>query len=233
MGVILGSGAYTYRVEEHWLAAREHGARRLRRGRRRPADRVYLFNRGPDPMIVVDAEGNFLDSWGRGHFGPARSAYRPGRLHLLHRRWRPHDAQMHARGEGAHDPRHPGQAVALHERRALPPLHAHRTFAGDGPLRLGRLRQRQGPQVLARGEPLLSWGEPGIDPGQFNLPHNICCDEAGWVYVADREIHRIQIFDGNGRYETQLNNFHRPSALLVTRAPARSAISARSGRSCR
>ena len=65
------------------------------------------------------------------------------------------------------------------------------------------------------GKHLLSWGEPGTAPGQFNLPHNICCDADGWVYVADRESHRVQIFDGNGRYEAQWNNLHRPSALFM------------------
>ena len=65
------------------------------------------------------------------------------------------------------------------------------------------------------GKLLFSWGEPGTEPGNFNLPHNICVDADGWVYVADRENHRIQVFDGNGRYETQINNLHRPSALML------------------
>jgi hypothetical protein len=58
-----------------------------------------------------------------------------------------------------------------------------------------------------------SWGEPGSDPGQFNIVHNIAADDDGWVYVADRENHRVQVFDGNGKYETQWNNLHRPCAL--------------------
>src|SRR5499425_500639 len=53
------------------------------------------------------------------------------------------------------------------------------------------------------GTLLFSWGEPGTDPGQFNIAHNICCDADGWVYVADRENHRVQVFDGNGKFETQ------------------------------
>ena len=43
--------------------------------------------------------------------------------------------------------------------------------------------------------------------------HNIVTDADGWVYVADRENHRVQVFDGNGKYETQWNNLHRPCAL--------------------
>ena len=75
----------------------------------------------------------------------------------------------------------------------------------------------------------MKWGRPGTDPGEFNLPHNITCDDGGWVYVADRENHRVQVFDGNGRYETQWNNMHRPERPVhAAAANARSAISARS-----
>ena len=65
------------------------------------------------------------------------------------------------------------------------------------------------------GKRVISWGEPGTDPGQFNIAHNICCDPDGWVYVADRENHRVQVFDGNGKYEAQWNNMHRPSGLYM------------------
>src|SRR5262249_34814419 len=61
------------------------------------------------------------------------------------------------------------------------------------------------------------WGEPGTDPGCFNIPHNIATDAAGLVYVADRENHRVQVFDGDGRYQTQINNLHRPCGLFADR----------------
>jgi hypothetical protein len=67
------------------------------------------------------------------------------------------------------------------------------------------------------GKLLKSWGEPGTDPGQFNIVHNIVTDPEGWVYVADRENHRVQVFDGNGKYETQWVNMHRPCALYCCR----------------
>ena len=70
------------------------------------------------------------------------------------------------------------------------------------------------------GKLLMSWGEPGTDPGQFNIVHNICCDADGWVYVADRENHRVQVFDGNGKYETQWNNLHRPCGLYMPICPS-------------
>src|SRR3984893_8762758 len=65
------------------------------------------------------------------------------------------------------------------------------------------------------GKLLMSWGEPGTGEGEFNIVHNICCDADGWVYVADRENHRVQVFDGNGKYETQWKNLHRPCGLYM------------------
>ena len=65
------------------------------------------------------------------------------------------------------------------------------------------------------GKLLLSWGGPGSDPGEFNIAHNITCDADGWVYVADRENHRVQVFDGKGNFETQWNNLHRPCGLFM------------------
>src|SRR5437868_5294657 len=49
------------------------------------------------------------------------------------------------------------------------------------------------------GKWLMSWGEPGNKPGQFNTPHSIAADAQGNIYVADRGNRRIQVFDGEGR----------------------------------
>jgi hypothetical protein len=68
------------------------------------------------------------------------------------------------------------------------------------------------------GKLMFSWGEPGTDPGQFNIVHNIVTDAEGWVYVADRENHRVQVFNGEGKYEAQWNNLHRPCGLYCHRA---------------
>ena len=65
-----------------------------------------------------------------------------------------------------------------------------------------------------------TWGESGSAPGQFNLVHNIVADADGWVYVADREDHRVQVFDSDGNYETQWNNLHRHCGLYLLAAAA-------------
>ena len=53
------------------------------------------------------------------------------------------------------------------------------------------------------GNWLKSWGDRGKEPGQFNTPHSIATDANGNVYVADRGNHRIQVFDGDGKFLRQ------------------------------
>ena len=48
----------------------------------------------------------------------------------------------------------------------------------------------------------------------------IVTDAEGWVYVADRENHRIQVFDSHGKFQTQWVNMHRPSGLYLHRGPS-------------
>jgi DNA-binding beta-propeller fold protein YncE len=67
----------------------------------------------------------------------------------------------------------------------------------------------------AEGKLLLSWGEPGGDPGQFQLPHSVRVDKRGRVWVADRENHRIQIFDANGKFLKEWTNLLRPTDLFI------------------
>ena len=35
------------------------------------------------------------------------------------------------------------------------------------------------------------------------------------IYVADREAHRVQVFDANGKYITMWNNIHRPDGICL------------------
>jgi DNA-binding beta-propeller fold protein YncE len=53
------------------------------------------------------------------------------------------------------------------------------------------------------GNWLKSWGEPGDQPGQFNVPHSIAVDGQNNIYVADRGNRRIQVFNTDGKFLRQ------------------------------
>jgi outer membrane protein assembly factor BamB len=213
----MGSGAHTYQLVEGWgklpdgwtfldVAAVAVDKR----------DQVYAFNRGKHPMIVFDRDGNFLRSWGEDIFK---------RAHGLHMG---PDETIYCTDEGDHTVRQctlegkvllqigvPGKPAPL---MSGEPFHrcTHTALSPRGDIYVsdgyGNARVHK---YSPDGKLLMSWGEPGTDEGQFNLVHNICCDVDGWVYVADRENHRVQVFDGNGKYEAQWNNLHRPCGLFM------------------
>jgi DNA-binding beta-propeller fold protein YncE len=185
------------------------------------SDNVYVFNRGPHPMLVFDRDGNFLRAWGEGLFK------RPHGLHVG-----PDDC-LYCTDEGDHTVRKctPDGRVLLTlgvPGRAAPYMGGepfnrctHTALAPNGDIYVS---DGYGNACIHRYDPagrlLMTWGEPGIDPGQFNIAHNVCCDSDGWVYVADRENHRVQIFAGDGRFETQWSNLHRPCGLCLGRDSA-------------
>lgn len=217
MSVILGSGEHAYRVVEGWGKLPDGwefgdvAAVGIDR-----QDRVYAFNRGPHPMVVFDRDGNFLKSWGEGLF------VRPHGVHLAP------DDTIYCTDDGDHTVRQltldgrvlmqigiPGKPSAFMSGDPFCRCtHTALSPQGDIYVSDGYANARIH-KFSPDGKHLMSWGEPGSDPGQFNLPHNIACDADGWVYVADRENHRVQVFDGHGKFETQWHNMHRPSGLFM------------------
>ena len=217
MTTTFGSGDYIYRVLEGWAKwPEEWQLGDVAAVGVDSNDRVYAFHRGDHPMVIFDRDGNVLRSWGEGLFK---------RAHGIHTG---PDDTLYLTDEGDHTVRKctldgkvlltigiPGEAAPFMSgepfRRcthtALSP--GSEIYVSDG---YGNARIHK---YAPDGKRIMSWGEPGSGPGQFNLPHNISCDGDGWVYVADRENHRIQVFDGNGRFETQWHDLHRPSGMYM------------------
>ena len=209
MATIVGTGDFKYRIVEDWAklpdgwSFKEVGAVGVDSN-----DNVYVFNRGDHPMMVFDRDGNFLRSWGEGqyprahgvHMGPDESIYLTDDGGHFVRKCRLED------GKVLLELGVPGKPA---EYMSGEPFHrcTHTALAPNGDIYVsdgyGNARVHK---YSPDGKLLMSWGEPGTDPGQFNIVHNICTDADGWVYVADRENHRVQVFDGNGKYESQWNN---------------------------
>ncbi|MBV8151766.1 MAG: hypothetical protein JOY59_09420, partial [Candidatus Eremiobacteraeota bacterium] len=178
-------------------------------------DRVYAFNRGEHPVIVFDRDGSFLGSWGEGQFARPHGAH-----------FDPKERVLYLTDDGAHVVRKctldgkvlleigvPGKPSGFLSGEPFNRC-THTALAPNGDIYVSDgYANASVHKFTAAGKLILSWGRCGSDPGEFNIPHNIVADEEGFVYVADRENHRVQVFDGNGRYQTQWNNLHRPCCL--------------------
>jgi hypothetical protein len=221
MTVILGSGEHRYSVVENWAKLPDSWEfKDVAAVAVDSKDQIYVFNRGEHPMMVFDRDGNFLRAWGEGMYPRAHG------LHI--------DANdiLYCTDDGGHVVRKctTGGKVLLElgvPGKPTPymsgePFHrcTHTALSPRGDIYVsdgyGNAKVHK---YSPDGKRLLSWGEPGTDPGQFNIVHNIVTDAEGWVYVADRENHRVQVFDGNGKYETQWVNMHRPCGLYCCRGP--------------
>ncbi len=66
------------------------------------------------------------------------------------------------------------------------------------------------------GKFIRSWGSRGTANGQFDTVHGIAIDAQGNVYVADTGNKRIQVFDGDGNYKSQIVNIGSPAAVCIT-----------------
>jgi sugar lactone lactonase YvrE len=192
-----------------------------------PDDRIYLIHRGDHPLIVLNREGDVVDSWGDGLFGRTHSV----RID--------HDGMVYCVDDGNHailkftpkgellltlgTPGKPSDtgAVGVDYRtikRAAGPFNRvtdiafgerGELFVSDG---YGNARIHH---FSRDGELLNSWGSPGNGPGQFHIPHGIAIDRAGRVLVADRENNRIQIFKQDGQFVAEWSDANRPSTLFV------------------
>jgi DNA-binding beta-propeller fold protein YncE len=215
MSAILGGGEHRYRVVENWAKLPEGWEfKDVAAVAVDSKDRVYCFNRGEHPMIVFDREGNFLKSWGEGRYPRAHGIHidendilylTDDGGHFVRKCDTEGKVLLEIGVPGKPQPYMSGKPFHRCTHTALSPKGD--IYVSDG---YGNARVHK---YSPDGKLLLSWGEPGTDPGQFNIAHNIVTDAEGWVYVADRENHRVQVFDGNGRYETQWNNMSRPCGL--------------------
>lgn len=182
-------------------------------------DNVFILTRGEEPIIVLDRDGNFVRSFGKGHFSETRT----------HGLYIAHDDSLLCSDDGIHTiqkfspegeklmeigdrnnpaPRWSGEPFNRPTSAAIHPGNGD-IYVSDG---YGNSRIHV---YTGAGEYKFSWGSPGIDAGQFIRPHNIAIDSNANVYVVDREAHRIQIFDTQGTFVTMWNNIHRPDSMVL------------------
>ncbi|HYL39112.1 MAG TPA: peptidyl-alpha-hydroxyglycine alpha-amidating lyase family protein [Bryobacteraceae bacterium] len=65
------------------------------------------------------------------------------------------------------------------------------------------------------GKEIKHWGKLGTGPGEFDQPHSLAFDSKGRLYVADRNNNRIQVFDQDGNFISEMKQFSRPSGIFI------------------
>jgi hypothetical protein len=215
--IVFGKGPHRYRMVNDWAKLPDGWEfRDVAAVAVDAKDQVYVFNRGQHPMMVFDRDGNFLRSWGEGlfkrahgiHIGPDETLYcTDDGDHTVRRCTLEGKVLLEMGVPGKPAPYMSGEPFHRCTHTALSPKGE--IYVSDG---YGNARVHK---YTPSGKLIMSWGESGTDPGQFNIVHNICCDDDGWVFVADRENHRVQVFNGDGKYETQWSNMHRPCGLYM------------------
>jgi len=177
-------------------------------------DNVYVFNRGPNPVIIFDKEGNFLETWGAGEFTRPHGITIDAEDNLFLADDDAHVIEKRTKeGKLLFTIGEKGKAAAWQEGDPFNrPTHvaigpeSGELFITDG---YGNSRVHR---FDYSGKHIQSWGEPGSLPGQFSLPHNIAMNGSDKVTVADRENFRLQTFTIDGEFVEQIHS-HRPIAI--------------------
>ena len=216
--VKMGTGQFTYEVVAGWETLPAGVGWREVAGVVTDADdNVYVFSRGDHPMVVFDRDGNFKKTWGEGVFtrahgvstGPDNTLYcTDDGDHTVRQCTLDGEVLMTIGVPGESSAPFSGQPFNRCTHVATDPANGD-LFVSDG-YGNGSVHK-----FTPDGELITSWGGPGTDPGQFNIVHNIATDRDGFVYVCDRENHRIQVFDRNGGLEDVWHNVHRPCAIYI------------------
>ena len=190
-------------------------------------DRVFVFSRGDQPVMIFDRDGRLVGSWGEGRFarphgitiGPDDSVYITDDLDHTVKKFTPDGTLLLTFGKSGV----PSDTGATSQDfrticRAGAPFHypTNVALAADGSLYIsdgyGNARVHK---FSIDGRHLRSWGEPGKGPGQFQIPHGIAVGPDGTVVVADRENSRLQFFSPEGQFLREWTEIARPCQVVI------------------
>jgi DNA-binding beta-propeller fold protein YncE len=218
---LLGEGSFRYESLQDWAKLPEGWSFIDASGVTVDSDdNVYVLNRGSHPVIVFDRDGNFVRSFGEGQFdqrahgihaSPDDFIYTVNDNQHCIRKWTRDGKLVLTIGkEFDAAPKWSGRPFNRPTNMAVSPTTGD-VYVTDG---YGNSRvHRYAPD----GQHLVSWGDPGVLPGQFQIPHNVVVDRDENVFVTDRENNRLQVFDKNGKLLDIWRDIYRPQALCMER----------------
>lgn len=229
--MIVGSGKFQYELAKGWEQIPDgwgHGD--VTSIVTDKSDRVYVFNRSEHPVMIYERDGTFVGSWGEGIFTHPHgmSITREGHIYCADdkdntvRKFTLEGELLQTLGK-LNEPTDSG-------------------YEGPGPSGIASIKWGSGPfnrptqvsqapngdlyitdgygnarvhRFTADGELIQSWGEPGMKPGEFNLPHDVWAHTDGRVYVIDRENDRVQVFSQTGEFIDQWADLSRPQGIFI------------------
>lgn len=224
----VGAGNYTYELIENWAQLPTGWTLGQTGIVTDSRDRVYLFNRSDHPLIVLESDGTFLNSWGEGvlssahgmFIDPDENIYLPVfRSHVI-LKYTPSGNLLQTIGTWD-EPSDTGWSGNFRDlvKQAAGPFNRPSDVAmspsgelyisdGYGNARIHRF--------TPDGELIASWGAPGNPaPGDFHCPHGVWVHTDGRVFVADRENSRVQIFSPEGEFLSQWTHLARPTDIYI------------------
>ncbi|HZP49427.1 MAG TPA: peptidyl-alpha-hydroxyglycine alpha-amidating lyase family protein [Vicinamibacterales bacterium] len=184
-------------------------------------DNVYAFQREEptSKVLVFDRNGRLLRTWGDGQFAYPHSlrVLRDGFVWLTDRKsqqlfkfapdgtLRMSIGKKDVAGDNASRDAFNGVSDVV--------------MAPDGTLFVsdGEGGNTRVVKLAGDGTFLTAWGTKGSAPGQLSGPHCVAMDSAGRVYVCDRGNKRIQVFDRDGTFLSQLTQFGTPVSIAFDR----------------
>jgi len=209
---IVGEGEHRYECLHDWLTPPDdivfgntHGVQQDTQGR------IYIFHtvgegsRKPDAMVVFDAEGKFVKSWGAQFQGAAHGAYLHNEngtefFYLCNYKTGTVDKTT-LDGEIVWQQGCPHESGVYQKDAQYKPTNA--TIAPDGRLYIADGYGLSCIHVYdTNGKYQKTFGKLGKEPGEFHCPHGLMVDLRGKspvLLVADRGNRRIQTLNLDGQ----------------------------------
>lgn len=160
---------------------------------------VYVFHRGPNPIMEFTPDGRLVRSWGEGLF------------------IRAHAIRVDPEGNIWTVDNDTHQVLKMDPSGRVRMVIGRRGVSGENEETFNRptdvgfaangdfyVTDGYGNSRVVKfskdGRYLTAWGKKGKGDGEFDLPHSVVVDRQGRVVVADRENYRVQVFDANGKF---------------------------------
>lgn len=186
-----------------------------------PQDNIWIVDAGSNMLVKFDADGKALMVLGR---KPENIPVRPGPGLPASV---PDVKSAEAAGRGAEAGRGGGGEGGRGGGRGTPgagingdsfdrPSDVTWDKAGNIYVADGFGRNSRIAKFTKDGNFVKTWGSTGAGQGQFNSIRGIVSDTAGNLYVADAGNKRIQVFDGEGTFRSQITGIGSPMAICIT-----------------